>query len=121
MKFLVDECLSTRLVVLLTNAGHDAVHIVARSLAGRPDEDVLAHAVSEARILLSADTDFGEILARSGGGTPSVILFRRSDRSPAALATILLANLDAVVDDLEKGAFVVITEDRLRVRGLPLS
>ena len=89
-------------------------------MAGRPDEDVLAQAVAEARVLLSADTDFGEILARSRSGTPSVILFRRADRSPASLGAVLLANLDAVADDLEKGAFVVFTEDRLRIRALPL-
>lgn len=120
MRFLVDECLSTRVPPLLAAAGHDAVHIVDCGLAGEPDERVLAQAVDDGRVLLSADTDFGEILARSGGPAPSVILFRRADRSAESLVSVLLANLDTVANELDRGAFVVITDDRLRIRGLPL-
>jgi predicted nuclease of predicted toxin-antitoxin system len=69
MKFLVDECLSTRLVRFLAAAGHDAIHVDDHDLAGRPDEEVLAKAVSDSRVLLSADTDFGEILDRSNDPT----------------------------------------------------
>lgn len=76
-------------------AGHDAIHVTDCDLAGAPDERVLAKAVDEDRVLLSADTDFGEILARSGAPAPSVVLFRRTD------------------------AFVVITDERLRIRPLP--
>jgi predicted nuclease of predicted toxin-antitoxin system len=94
VNFLIDECLSVRLTPLLVAAGHDAIHVVDHQLAGQPDEAVLAKAATDERVLLSADTDFGEILARSCEGTPSVILFRRSDRSPASLANVLLANLD---------------------------
>jgi hypothetical protein len=31
-----------------------------------------------------------------------------------------LANLDVVADELAKGAFVVVTDDRMRIRALPL-
>ncbi|HET8684673.1 MAG TPA: DUF5615 family PIN-like protein [Micromonosporaceae bacterium] len=120
MRFLVDECLSIRLAELLVDAGHDAVHVVGCSLAGVSDERVLARALADDRILLSADTDFGEILAHSGAATPSVVLFRRSDRTPDTLSAILLVNLDVITDDLKAGAFVVITEDRMRIRRLPL-
>jgi predicted nuclease of predicted toxin-antitoxin system len=120
VRFLVDECLTVRLVELLGQAGHDVVHVTGRGLAGQPDEAVLACAQSEERVLVSADTDFGEILARSRSETPSVVLFRRADRSGPALAAVLLNNLDLIVDDLEKGAFVVITDDRLRIRALPM-
>ena len=121
MRFLVDECLSTRLVPLLVASGHDATHVNDHRLAGQPDDRVLAMAAAERRVLLSADTDFGEILARSNDPTPSVILFRRSDRSADALAAILVTNLDQIADDLDQGAFVVITEDRMRIRRLPMT
>jgi predicted nuclease of predicted toxin-antitoxin system len=119
MKFLVDECLSVRLTALVT-AGHDAIHVVDHQLAGQRDQAVLGKAATDDRVLLSADTDFGEILARSRGLIPSVILFRRADRSAAALANVLLANFDVIAEDLDKGAFVVFTEDRIRIRRLPL-
>ena len=120
MRFLVDECLSSRVVAILVAAGHDAVHVIDCGLAGQPDERVLAQAVEDGRVLLSADTDFGEILARSRDQAPSVILFRRTDRSAESLGMILLANLDVVADELDKGAFVVVTDDRMRIRALPL-
>jgi predicted nuclease of predicted toxin-antitoxin system len=121
MRFLVDECLSTRLVPLLTAVGHDATHVNDHRLSGQPDEQVLALAASDQRVLLSADTDFGEILSRSNDATPSVVLFRRADRSADALANVLLTNLDQIVEDLDRGAFVVITEDRIRIRRLPMT
>ena len=56
---LVDECLPVRLAEALCACGHDAVHVVERGLNGKPDTDVMALAVDENRIMLSADTDFG--------------------------------------------------------------
>jgi len=120
VRFLVDECLSVRLAGMLTTAGHDAIHVFDCGLSGQPDEQVLARAADDGRVLLSADTDFGEILARTQAPIPSVILFRRANQSPDALLPVLLANLEPIAEDLEKGAFVVIAEERLRIRPLPM-
>jgi hypothetical protein len=50
-----------------------------------------------------------------------VILIRRlAGRRAAEQATIILANLDQVTEDLAAGAMVVIHEDTLRVRRLPI-
>lgn len=85
------------------------------------DHAVLEHARSDERILVSADTDFGGLLARSGASTPSVILIRRlAGRRAAEQAAIILANLDQVAEDLTAGAVVVLHEDSLRVRRLPM-
>jgi predicted nuclease of predicted toxin-antitoxin system len=42
------------------------------ALGGRPDEQVMALADRENRILISADTDFGELLANAPVLAPSV-------------------------------------------------
>ena len=104
----------------MREAGHDAIHVVECDLAGAPDDQVLARADVGRRILLSADTDFGEILARSLNVTPSVILVRRPDRSAKALVSVLLANIVGLTEDLTSGAFIVITTDRIRIRNLPM-
>jgi hypothetical protein len=44
-----------------------------------PDEEVLAAARSAGAVLISSDTDFGELLARSNAAEPSVILLRRQE------------------------------------------
>lgn len=73
MKFLVDEALSSRVASLLREAGHDAVHVGDRALLGKPDEDVMRAAAAEGRVILSADTDFGEMLALGAYAGPSVM------------------------------------------------
>lgn len=65
------------------------------------DEDVLDLACHQRRTLISADTDFGTHLARTGADTPSIILIRRSTpRRAEQLAALLLANRDQLAEDL---------------------
>ena len=63
MRFLVDENLSPRLADLLTACGHDAVHVRDLGLHGGSDADVMDQAVASDRVIVSADTDFGALLA----------------------------------------------------------
>jgi len=74
----------------------------------------------ENRILISADTDFGELLASAPVLAPSVILLRRTDKAAGSLASVILANLSQVADDLTAGALVVISDTRIRIRQLPV-
>jgi len=52
VKFLVDQCLSPGLARLLSEAGHDALHVRERSIRSAEDPAVLALAEAEARVLL---------------------------------------------------------------------
>jgi predicted nuclease of predicted toxin-antitoxin system len=120
VRFLIDECLFPTLAALLRDHGHDAVHLVDLDSCGAPDTVVMRLAREQRRILVSADTDFGELLAMSNDVTPSVVLFRGSEVDAKILTTILLANLEQLHDALITGAIVVILDDRIRVRPLPV-
>lgn len=120
MRFLLDECLPAAITVGLQEAGHDCTHVYDLGLGGQPDEQMMARAAAEDRILVSADTDFGELLATAPVIAPSLILLRRSDKRPEALASVILANLGQVHDDLTAGALVVISDTRIRCRRLPI-
>lgn len=121
MRLLVDESLSTRVARGLAAAGHDTAHVGDLGLLGSVDEVVMRSAREARRILISADTDFGELLALGSHTGPSVVLLRRSPHDADDQVRILLAGLDAVADELVAGAIVVLTPDRIRVRSLPIT
>jgi predicted nuclease of predicted toxin-antitoxin system len=121
VKFLLDENLSPLLAELLNAAGHDALHVRDVGLLTAPDRVILERARTERRTLISADTDFGQLLAASEASLPSVILLRREgERAASRQAAVLLANFGQVAADLDAGCIVVMEATRVRVRRLPV-
>jgi predicted nuclease of predicted toxin-antitoxin system len=121
MRFLVDNALSPRVAELLAAAGHDAVHVRQLGLASAADAELFDLAANEDRVIVSADTDFGALLAFRRQSRPSVVLFRgRSPRRPEQQATLLLENLRVIGGELSVGAVVTVYEHRLRIRRLPI-
>lgn len=79
MKFLIDNALPPRLSVLLREAGYDAFHVRDYRMQAASDGVILERARQEQRVVVSADTDFGALLAAQDSNQPSFILFREVD------------------------------------------
>ena len=82
MRFLVDQNLSPRLAAVLGEHGHDAVHTSELGLAVAPDAAVMERARTDGRMLISADSDFGTMLASTRAVRPSII-DPRTENSPS--------------------------------------
>ena len=116
MRFLIDECLRQQPAVALNDVGHVAVHVTDIDLAGQPDHEIMDLAHREGRAVVSANTDFGELLATIHATTPSVVLFRGQSHDVDNLVQLIAGLLPEIKTDLHDGAIVVIGRDRVRRR-----
>ena len=121
MRFLIDNALSPVLATLLEQAGHNALHVRAIDLHRSDDVVIFDRAAAEDRILVSADTDFGTLLALRSAREPSVILLRKgTPRRAEPVARVVLAVLPQIEPALVAGAIVVLEGGRVRIRNLPI-
>ena len=122
MNFLIDNALSPRVAAELRAAGDDAIHVLDYGMHAATDEAVFERAAVESRVVVSADTDFGTLLALREAISPSVILFRaaslRRAHDQVALILRALPSIDAA---LRRGAIVILEHHRLRLRDLPIT
>ena len=94
IRFLLDSNLSHRVAQLLRNAGIDAAHVPDNDLQHATHSITLEFTRQHAVVLVSEDTDFGELLARQCTVVPSFVLLRTYEpMTPDEQAAVLLANL----------------------------
>jgi predicted nuclease of predicted toxin-antitoxin system len=114
MQFIVDESAGTAVAEYLRGAGHDVL-AVAEVMPQADDSDILARAVSEKRILVTNDKDFGELVFRSGQALYGVVLLRLHDESSANRVRVMKMVIEQHTDRLVDH-FAVATEDSVRIR-----
>ena len=115
MRFLLDQNVEARIAAFLAEHGHDATRIGREYPAGLPDEQVLAIARREQRVLVTNDKDFGELIVRNRLPHAGVILLR----FPLdATARQKIAALDRflVTHGTRLDRFLVVTPRGVRVR-----
>jgi len=121
LKFLIDNALSPVFSKILQEHSHDSIHVRELGMQASPDEEIFDFAQKEKRIIVSADTDFGTILALRKEKYPSVIIFRRtSKRRPNEQVELLLLNLPQIEESLADGCISIIEDERIRIRMLPI-
>jgi len=120
MRFLLDMPVSPELAGWLRQQGHDAEHACALGLERASDRELLARALDENRVVITADTDFPHLLALSGAQAPGVVLFRGGDYTAEEMVELLARVLNAMPEDTLTRSVCVVDRRRIRHRLLPL-
>ena len=116
MRWFADECVDASLVGYLRAAGHDVVY-VAELAAGMTDAEAIALANKDARLLLTEDKDFGELVVRWRRPVPGLVLLRIDSERRSMKWSRLETAIQKIGEGL-LGHYTVVDEVRFRVRSL---
>jgi len=120
MKLLLDQGLPRSAVRHLVELGIAAEHVGDLGMATASDAHILEAARGRQAIVVTLDSDFHTLLAMSRAVSPSVVRIRIEGLKGEPLATILQSVVTMAGPDLEAGALISVTTDRIRVRRLPI-
>ena len=114
MRFLVDASSDARIVAHLRPLGHDVTRVGTDYPRSLTDQEILAIAHREQRILITDDRDFGDLVYRLRLPHAGVIYFRLETTRLA----VLVERLDTVLADHQDqlDRFLVVTRTAIRVR-----
>src|SRR5258707_4854380 len=114
-RFLVDEDSDPELAGALSNLGYSSHSVKAAGLAGRPDEDVLAFAKREHRILMTNDRGFANERRFREHRNPGVVIVPAGSLDDEGVVTAIRSMLPVVghFRPLFRGA--VVSVDRAGV------
>jgi predicted nuclease of predicted toxin-antitoxin system len=107
-------------VGFLAEAGFDAVHWSDVGSGSAPDSELMRWAVERGHLVLTADLDFGAILAATQSARPSVVQVRGDILTPLATGGAVVAAIRQTRQELLDGALVSVDAARARLRILPL-
>ena len=121
MRFLIDMPISPSVATWLSEHGHDAVHAASLGLVRAPDTVLLDRALADERIVITADTDFPQLLALSRSAAPGVILIRGGDYATREIEDLLSRVLSAIPEGTLARSICVVDRRQIRCRALPLT
>jgi predicted nuclease of predicted toxin-antitoxin system len=117
LRWLADECVDAPLVAQMRLAGHDVTY-TAETSPGISDGETIRIANDEARLLLTEDKDFGELIFRRGGDVPGFVLLRIDPERRTLKWTRLQAAIARFGERLA-GHYTVVDVARMRSRPMP--
>jgi predicted nuclease of predicted toxin-antitoxin system len=120
MKILVDMNLSPAWVKFLTNVGYETAHWSEIGSGDASDIELMAWAARNGYVVLTADLDFGAILAATKRFGPSVVQLRSDILTPQAIGDAVIRALHQARQELSDGALISIDAAHARLRILPI-
>ena len=112
MRFLIDRCAGTLIAQWLRAQGHDVVE--ARERGPDPGDLILLQwAAQESRILITIDTDFGQLVFLEGRQHTGLV--RLPDVSSNQRLEIIKELIERLHTELEAGSIITVRGGKIRI------
>ena len=98
---------------MLTEGGHDVLSVLDVNQRAT-DEEIMALAVEERRILITEDKDFGELVFVRRLPHPCIV--RLVDMPVSEKLRAIRELIESHPDAMREGALIVVTRNRVRIR-----
>jgi len=120
MRVLLDQGLPLSAATTLRQWGWTVEHVSEIGWACATDFQILDRARATSAMCVTLDSDFHALLAVAQSSMPSLVRIRQEGLKGPALAGLIQSVWERVGDDLARGAAVTVSEDRIRLRRLPI-
>jgi predicted nuclease of predicted toxin-antitoxin system len=116
-RFLIDEDLPHMLASFLLERGHPSEHVRDLNLRGSPDRQIFEAAQQRQAVLVTGDTDFGNLLRFPLGSHFGIVVVQfPSVMRTRELAGQIATTLSTLDDVAFKGSLIILEPGRLRIR-----
>jgi len=117
MRFLLDQNADRRFAPYLRRLGHEVTVVSLDYPPGLPDREIVAIAVREARMIITNDPNFGELVVRHGQPHAGILYFRVRQVDYPTKQDRLAFVLAYHAEELDQ--LLVVTLRTVRVRRTP--
>jgi predicted nuclease of predicted toxin-antitoxin system len=119
MRFLADHDVYFATIQWLRAEGHDVVTAKELSMQEADDVDILAHAKTLKRLLVSRDKDFGTLVFLDAVSSPGVIYLRVAPSTVNDVHREFHRLLGEQTEVVLQQSYCVVEAHRYRIRRLP--
>jgi predicted nuclease of predicted toxin-antitoxin system len=116
LRFLLDVHIAKSIAAALRSRGHDVLQ-AADQHGLCSDDEILALAAHEERILVTEDRDFSDLIYLQGRTPPPAILYLRT--GPAHQPKMVERVMLVLANSLIEGHMVVVEQANIRLRPFP--
>ncbi len=116
MRFKLDENLPREVASEFKSEGHEATTVVNEAMGGAPDAEIAEVINRENRILVTLDTDFGDIRAYPPEDYPGFIVLRIERQDKNTILKLIRKIIPQIEDEFEEGSLWVVEANQIRVR-----
>jgi predicted nuclease of predicted toxin-antitoxin system len=114
---VADENIHPRVVAYLRDLGFNVLDVKEQGWYGMDDEEILARAHGEGRVVISHDRDFGTLVVAAGKPLTGILYLRPADIHPENTISKLARFLESDLP-LEPPFIAVLRGTKVRIRNL---